>query len=213
MTSDVALEKPLKGKKLAFVNHYFGAARGIATEAARLAGYRHPRVIGPRLVRHDPAVRAVIAAGIREFCMRPERALCLLTDIAEADIADYIGPDGEITLESIRASGKSSLVRDLVPTQSGLTVKMHSKTEALATICKFHRLVTEEHNHFHLPPNLGLYSDAQIAMMKRGEDPGPPALANGGPAADLHADNRPADRPALDGPVIDVTPAGPEPEV
>lgn len=39
----------LTKRRLLFITHYFGEALGNATEAARLAGFRHPRIIGPRL--------------------------------------------------------------------------------------------------------------------------------------------------------------------
>jgi len=71
----------LSPRQEAFVAAYLGPAFGVAAEAARIAGYKHPHVQGPRLLR-NAVIAARVAAKVAAIAMSPDEILRELRSIA-----------------------------------------------------------------------------------------------------------------------------------
>ena len=87
-----------------FVALYLGEARCNAMAAARLAGYRWPRVAGPRLLT-DAGVSALVDAHIARAEMDTVETLARLSAIARSDMGAFLrfGPDGRPRLDLAEA--------------------------------------------------------------------------------------------------------------
>lgn len=80
---------PLTEKQRRFVEAY--AATGNATKAAEMAGYKHPNVQGPDLVKVSAVANAIAALAARSTkatVASRERRLELLTQIAEGTLTE-----------------------------------------------------------------------------------------------------------------------------
>jgi phage terminase small subunit len=87
-------ERPLTAKQQLFIEAYLGAARGNATEAARLAGYGGDgdtlKVTGCRLLTNANVAEAVAARLARaKRCLQADDVLELLTDQATSTMDDF----------------------------------------------------------------------------------------------------------------------------
>jgi phage terminase small subunit len=87
-------ERPLTAKQQLFIEAYLGAARGNATEAARLAGYEGDGdalgVTGHRLLSNARIAEAVAARLKRaKRCLQADEVLELLTEQATATMDDF----------------------------------------------------------------------------------------------------------------------------
>jgi hypothetical protein len=54
-----------------------------------------------------------------------------LREIADCRLTDFAGPDGRVTMGSIRASGKAHLVRGLHHPKGGLVVELYDGMRAM----------------------------------------------------------------------------------
>jgi hypothetical protein len=160
-----------------FVLHYLRNPN--ATEAARLAGYKDPNVLGPRLLHH-PLIRKALDKQLDRLGLSAAETLANMAEIARGvSIADFIPEGGgEPTYATVKASPKAHLIKKLTPTKQGLSLDMHDRVKALDAFGRYHKLWAGSAGEvpFRIPDDLSGYDDAQIALMKQGKDPGPPAL-------------------------------------
>jgi phage terminase small subunit len=75
-------------KQRLFVEAYLGESRGNATDAARVAGYRNPNQVGPRL-SVKVGIQAAIDARLDSAALTTSRLLAILSDHATASIEDF----------------------------------------------------------------------------------------------------------------------------
>lgn len=118
-------------KKRLFVQFYLQCFN--ATEAARLAGYAHPNVAGPRL-RWEPEVGKEIERGIAEAAMGRAEILARLGQIARGSLLDFVEvtEDGKtkISLDAGRNAGLLGIVRRY----STNGIELYSALDALELI-------------------------------------------------------------------------------
>jgi hypothetical protein len=130
-------------KERLFVSYFLGKARGNKTQAARLAGYTTPHVVGFRLYK-KANIRAAIEAKLNEVALSADEVLAHLAEQAEADIGVFLDvyPDGTYRLDLAKAkrADKLRLVRKLTPTKFGISIELHDSHAALALLGKYHGL-------------------------------------------------------------------------
>jgi hypothetical protein len=163
-----------------FTLHYLRTAN--ATESARRANLADPNNQGPRLLNH-PLIRAALDKHRDRLALSVAETLANMAEIARgASIAEFVPEgDGGPTWESIKASPKAHLIRKVTPTKQGLSIELYDRTKALDAYGRFHRLwAGQAEPAFRIPDDLSGYDDAQIALMKQGKPPGPPARATAG---------------------------------
>lgn len=123
-----------------FVKAYVGKAEGNATEAARIAGYPHPNTAGPRLSEND-GIREAISRTLEDAAISPNEILSRLSDMATADIADFVVVKGDaVTLDLTRTKKrrKSHLIKSIKSTQYGLVIELHDAQSALDKLARIH---------------------------------------------------------------------------
>lgn len=135
---------------LAFVDHYIVTLNG--TEAARLANYQGSDEVlastASRLLRNEKVI-AEISRRLERFAMSANEVLVRLTDIARADIADALSPQGAIDPLEAKRRGKSHLIKRFktkeVTADDKVTyeteIELHDSLKALELLAKYHDLV------------------------------------------------------------------------
>jgi phage terminase small subunit len=140
--------RSLTYKQRLFISYYLGEAGGNATRAAALAGYSIPGVQGYENLK-KPYIRALIDAKVGAVAMGADEVLARLSEIASADMADFVSEDEDgrvrVDLGKARDRGKTHLIRALKPTAHGLAVELHSASDALEKLARFHRLDAGNH--------------------------------------------------------------------
>lgn len=133
-------------KQRLFVTNYLGEANGNATEAARMAGYRHPNVAGARLLA-KVSIRARIEARLDEAALTADEILARLSEHATGSFEPFlkIGEDGSITLDLKRAKklGKLCLVKKLKQGDQGIEIQLYDAQKALIQLGKYRRLFVD----------------------------------------------------------------------
>jgi hypothetical protein len=168
--------KTLTWRQRLFIKHYFGEANGNPVEAARLAGYACPDPDGYRLLG-ILSIRAAITQGLHNAGLDTDEILARWAEQASGLGPEYWTDEGKLDFPALKRDGLTHLVKRATPTKCGMAHELCDPQLAQKLLAQATGLLKEQHNHFHLPPDLSLYSDSQIAAMRRGEDPGPPALA------------------------------------
>lgn len=81
--------RPLTHKQQVFINAYLGEARGNATEAARIAGYKQPVVQGYENLR-KPHIAALVREPVEAMGITVEKVLNELADIGFSPWRDFL---------------------------------------------------------------------------------------------------------------------------
>lgn len=114
-----------------------------ATEAARIACYKHPNKIGPaNLVKIG--IREEIDRRISELVISADKVLLRLGQQAEASIAEFLQIDGDnfyLDLEKVKQFGH--LVKKIKNTRYGIEIEIHDSQRALELMGKHFALFTE----------------------------------------------------------------------
>lgn len=135
----------LSGKRRVWLEWYLRTWN--ATEAARQAGYRHPRVLGLRVLK-DPVIQELISARIAEMAMGADEVLLRLAEQARGEQAAYRRGDGTVDLERLLADGKGHLVKATRWDRGGnLIVDFYDAQRALEMLGKGHRLFVDTVEH------------------------------------------------------------------
>ena len=134
----------LSYKQRVFVEQYLKCWN--ATEAARLAGYKHSNVQGPRLLV-NVGIQAAIEARLADLTMSANEVLVRLADQARSSMADfvYVTKDGQIKI-SLANAAKLHLIRKISLTaEGGLQIELYDAQDALKLIGQHHKLFTQKH--------------------------------------------------------------------
>jgi hypothetical protein len=154
-------------KQQRFVDAYLGEAKGNATEAARLAGYKETRreslaQQGSRLYR-NVEIQAAIRARVSELAMTAEEVLAGLAEIARGDMGLFVEGDHKgnprIRLDAVENPETGELGRPNTRLVKRLTVKersgdwgseeevsleLYSRQEALVQLGRYHGLFVDK---------------------------------------------------------------------
>lgn len=133
-------------KQRLFVAAYLGEANGNATEAARIAGYAHPEVIGCRLVKKS-SIRAAVSAKLNKAAMPADEVLARISQIASGSLEPFIQIEGEgrdetwrVSLTKARKAKRLGLLKKLKQGKDGPEIEIHSPLEALEKLARYHGL-------------------------------------------------------------------------
>jgi phage terminase small subunit len=120
-------DRELNPKQEHFVSAYLGDAKGNASEAARIAGYKHEGVAGHRLLK-NVKVASRVKEQTEQYAGQPKEVLDRLHDIATADWREFV--------EILRydKSGKPIKVR----------MDLTNQVRALELLGKYHQLFVEK---------------------------------------------------------------------
>lgn len=156
-------EAKLTHKQQLFVEAYLGVAKGNATEAARLAGYKGNdqtlASVGAENLR-KPHITAMIGRRVEIEAMEADEVLKLLSDHARASLADFFTFADADTAERGRPSrpplldlakakrlGKLHLIKKIEFYDLTGNIKalwLHDAQSALALLGKYHKLFVEQ---------------------------------------------------------------------
>lgn len=147
--SEPKREPKLTHRQRQFVDAYLGAARGNATEAARLAGYAATKratlaEIGSQNLR-KLEIGEAIKSRVSELAMTAEEVLHRLSEQARLDLGEFIDFKRGfglpiLKLDEAQQNGRTHLIRSVTPTQFGIKVEFHDPQTALIQIGKYHGL-------------------------------------------------------------------------
>jgi hypothetical protein len=143
--------KAVSLKRELFVLHYLGSANGNATEAARRAGYRHPRMAGSRLLTKAD-IRAAIEAKLTGLVMSQDEVLVRMAKLATGDISDFLVIDNgrwKVDVKQLKRLGY--MVKRIRATKDGPELEMESKFNALVKIGEYYGMWNRE-----APPAISL---------------------------------------------------------
>jgi phage terminase small subunit len=124
--ADGTIDNRLTLKQAQFIAAYLGEANGNATEAARIAGYTHPNVQGPRLLG-NVCIAARVRDKVSEIAASPDDVLRELASVAFAPWHDFVEVTGR--------------AKDGHPTKARSDIA--SKVKALEILAKHHQLLVD----------------------------------------------------------------------
>lgn len=133
----------LTNRQRLFVEHYLTCWN--ATKAAELAGYKHPRQAGSRLLS-NVVIQAAIKARLAEKAMAADEVLARLADVARGSLAEFVHVDeeGKVKLD-LSDESRLHLLKKVKLDGDGLQIELYSKLEALRLIGQHHKLFTQMH--------------------------------------------------------------------
>lgn len=138
----------MTAKQQLFIEAFLGAARGNATEAARLAGYagktRAQWQNQADEVMSNQKIREAIGARLAEAkaCLKADEVLEELSEQARASIDDFL-TGNELDLEKARALGKMHLIKKIAWTKDGIRIELRDQHAALVDLGRYHKLFVE----------------------------------------------------------------------
>ena len=127
MKTQSDMQRKLTLKQERFVNAYLGEAKGNATEAARIAGYKHPHVAGSQTLA-NPRIAARVKQDVEKAGITAEAILAELADVGFADWRDFI----------------EVIARDKTGKPTRVRMDLSNKVKALELLGKHHQLFTEK---------------------------------------------------------------------
>ena len=138
-----------------------------ATEAARRVGYAHPNTQGPRLLL-DVGIQEAIQERLTELKMSADEVLVRLSDMARADISEFITDYGAIDWDKVRKQGY--LVKKVLHRRGeNSQIELYDSQSALSLLGKHHRLFNERQENLNI--DLSNLTDDQLQRIASGEDP------------------------------------------
>jgi hypothetical protein len=133
-------------KQRLFVHFYLGESAGNATDAARRSGYKEHEVSGHRLLR-IAKIRAAVDAKLDEAGLKVNEILARLSDMASADVGEFIKIDGNtytLDLDKAKKAGRTHLIKKLTPTKFGVAIELHDAQSALDKLGRYRGLFKDQ---------------------------------------------------------------------
>lgn len=126
----------MTNKRRAFIEYYLQCWN--ATEAARLAKFKHPHSQGPRLLE-NVEIKDEIARRLGELKIDADKVLSLLMRQATGSIEDFIdiipgGRQAIINLEKAQELQRLSLVKKIKVTKGGIEIELYDAQNAIRQI-------------------------------------------------------------------------------
>jgi phage terminase small subunit len=154
----MASEVKLTLKQRDFVEAYIGAARGNASEAARIAGYKAPGQQGYENLK-KPEIRAEIEAQLSLRTLSANEVLAGLTEHSKASLKPFLYMQGDVAvidLSTEEAESKLHLLKKVkTKRRSGgkpedrweeveTEIELHDPQSALVQLGRYHKLFTDK---------------------------------------------------------------------
>ena len=157
----------LNDKRKLFIAEYLKDLN--ATQAAKRAGYKHPDVMGTRLIK-VPQIRQAIDDFLRSRIMTSQEILKRLSEQACAEHGKYIDENGDVNLAKLRADDKMHLIKGTKrDRKNNLIVEFHDGQKALALMAKHRGLLSEKITNINV--DLNSLTAEQLERVAAGEDP------------------------------------------
>ena len=121
----------LTKKRRVFIEEYLRYWNG--AEAARRAGYKHPRNQASYLLT-IPNIREEIERRIEELTMQADEVLLRLAEQARGLNNDFFTTGGELDAAAIARAEKTHLIKKTKQTKYGLEVELYDAQAALEKI-------------------------------------------------------------------------------
>jgi hypothetical protein len=149
VVEQMAAVEQLKPKQRRFLEAYLTSWN--ATHAAEVAGYKHPRQQGSRLLTNVD-IQAAIQERLSEAAMPADEVLARLTAQARADVGHFlkISDQGEVMVDlaGAKRAGLLHLVKKVGWDRKGnLVVELYDAQAALVHLGKHHGVLKERVNH------------------------------------------------------------------
>src|SRR6267378_4000704 len=128
-----------------FVAAYCGEARFNATEAARIAGYRHPNITADS-VKRRPEVAAAIEERLAQETLKSQEVLQLLTQQATGSVGDFVEvyESGVWKFDLNKNKKKLHLVKKLSQTRDSMSIELYDAQAALIALGRHYKLFTDK---------------------------------------------------------------------
>lgn len=120
--------KPLNPQQEMFVAAYLGEAKGNASEAARIAGYKKPGQYGHQLLKNIQ-IASRVKQHVADKFASADMVLAELTDVALAEWRDFI----------------EVIARDKTGKPIKVRMDLSNKVKALELLGKHHQLFVDKH--------------------------------------------------------------------
>lgn len=148
----------LSFKQKTFIEAYIGEARGNASEAARIAGYKLPRQQGYENLT-KPDIRAEIDKELALRTLSASEVLSRITEHANGTLKHFLKPQGDeiiVDLTSDEADANFHLLKkaktkrrtggtDEAPwTEVEVEIEIHDPQAALRDLGRYHKLFTDK---------------------------------------------------------------------
>lgn len=127
----------LRPKHKVFVDHYLQSFNG--SEAAREAGYAHPRQEAYNLLHNHDGVREAIREQLEVLGATREEAMARVSLIARTSMDDFLDESGRVDIAKARTLGRLGAIRKMkFDRETGVIteVELYSALEANTTILK-----------------------------------------------------------------------------
>ena len=121
----------LTKKRRVFIEEYLRCWNG--AEAARRAGYKHPRNQASYLLT-ILNIQEEIERRIEELAMQADEVLLRLAEQARGLSSEYFTPSGKLDVAAIVADDKTHLIKKTKQTKYGLEVELYDAQHALVDI-------------------------------------------------------------------------------
>ncbi len=131
-------------KRRAFIEEYLRCWN--ATEAARLAGYKHPRQMGSHLLSILD-IQEQVEKRLGEKAMSADEVLTRLAEQARGDIDECLITDHNVTMvdwAKLKERGLTHLVKKFKQTKQGVEVEFYDAQSALVHLGRHHKLFTDK---------------------------------------------------------------------
>lgn len=154
-------------KQRLFVSYYLGISAGNATDAARRAGFKSPRMAGSRLMTFDD-IRSAIEVKLNEVAMSQDEVLMRVSDIARSSLEDFINVTVtgtfQVNLKKARARGKLHTLKKIKDSEDGPEIEVKDSFPALVKLGGYHGIWDREP-----APEINMEAVAERNKRKRAE--------------------------------------------
>ena len=133
----------LTNKRRVFIEAYLKCWN--ASEAARIAEYKHPGSQGHSLLKIIE-IEEEIQRRIEEKAMSADEVLNRLAEQARSDMDDCLTTDHGVVMvdwEKLKAKGLTHLVKKFKQTKAGIEVEFYDAQSALVHLGKHHKLFVD----------------------------------------------------------------------
>ena len=134
MIDGIGMTEKLTPKRRLFLERFFACSMN-ATEAARQAGYKHPNVMGPRLVKVG-IIQQAIKERLAVKAMDADEVIAHFADIARFDTGLLLGKAGIIDWDTAKERGYTRFVKKIERTTTGTKIETYSRSDALEKLGK-----------------------------------------------------------------------------
>lgn len=168
--------KRLTFKQRLFVHYYLNEAKGNASQAAQMAGYKHPGTVAEQ-IRRQPHIEAAIQRGVLAIIGK-EEVLEIIAQQARADLSRFeecfdeekvegVGTRRLLNWAKVRERKLGYLVKSSTPGKYGDKIELYDAQRAAELLGKFHRLFADRVEERYRGIDLESLSEDELAKLAK----------------------------------------------